>query len=104
GTSVCGGAPTALPSPPAPALTETIGPGPVSRFSLVASAPGGLRVGAPFTITVLAIDVLGDPVPSYNAAVAITLVSAPPGGTITGTLTGRFVNGVARFSGLSVTR
>src|SRR5439155_21664158 len=91
-------------SPPAPALTETIAMLPVSTFSLAASAPGGLRAGAPFTVQVFARDFLGDLVTSYGAPVTLTLVRAPAGGAITGTLSGRFVNGVATFAGLRVTK
>jgi hypothetical protein len=92
-------------SPPSPVVAVTILPGAASRVT--ASAPPLLGVSAllPFTITVTAIDSQGNVATSYNNQPAtLQVVSAPAGGTVIGPFTTTFVNGVAQFANLRVTK
>ena len=73
-----------------------------SKLSATLS-PTTVSVGTAFTITTTALSSTNQVVTQFNGPATISLVSFPTGGTITGTLTGSFVNGVAKFTGLKVT-
>ena len=76
----------------------------VASLSASVSPSTGVGINSPFTITVTALDTLGQRDFNYNAAVSIILVSAPSGGTLVGTLNGTFTRGVIGFGGLQVTQ
>ncbi len=60
--------------------------------------------GSPFTLRVFARGHDNSLAPGYNQPVAIAILSTPPGGTITGSRNTTFVNGVANFDDLRLTR
>jgi Big-like domain-containing protein len=66
--------------------------------------PKGVTTGTGFLLTVTALDFAGKQVFADFDAVSIVLVSAPLGGTLSGKLSGAFVNGVASFNGLVVNK
>ena len=81
-------------------------------FTATASPPAKLAfgtqpvtttAGTPFTVTVLIQDAAGNTVPSSSALVTIALNPAN-GATLGGTKTVAAVNGVATFSGLTITK
>jgi autotransporter-associated beta strand protein len=86
-------------------LTQTV------QFQAVASLraalpknPKGVTTGTGFTLTVTALDFAGKQVFADFDPVSIVLVSAPLAGTLSGKLSGAFVNGVATFNGLVVNK
>jgi hypothetical protein len=81
---------------------NVVTPPPASRLTAVlTSAPA---VGSGFGIRVVARDQFGNPVGSFNSPATIQLLAVPAGGTLTGVRPAGFVNGVATFNGLGVTR
>src|SRR5207249_4035068 len=86
-------------------LTQTV------RNQVVASLraalpnnPKGVITGTPFVLTVTALDSDGNQVFADFDAVSFALVSAPVSGTLTGTKSGSFKNGLATFGGLTVNK
>jgi hypothetical protein len=73
------------------------------RLVVTAQPPGTVAVGASFGLTVSAVNGAGVPDSSYNGPVTITTDSSGgPDATLGGMLTVLAVNGVARFSGLTL--
>ena len=68
------------------------------------SPPPSLTAGAPFGLTVQADDASGNLLSSFNGPVTVALAANPGGATLGGTLTVTASNGVATFSGLSLTK
>jgi len=66
--------------------------------------PSSLAAGSPFGLTVTAEDSLGNPITSFNGTVTVGLENNPGVATLSGTLTATASNGVATFSGLSLTK
>src|SRR5262249_51080615 len=66
--------------------------------------PSSVTAGSPFGLTVTAEDGSGNPITSFNGTVTVGLASNPGGTTLGGTLTATASNGVATFSGLSLTK
>jgi hypothetical protein len=64
----------------------------------------GVGINSPFTISVTARDQFGNVASGHNASVTLVLLSAPVGGTLTGTLTKTFTGGLVSFSDLRVTK
>ena len=64
-------------------------------------AAAGTPIGPPVTVDVEGSD--GALVASDNSSVTLALSSGPAGGTLNGTMTEKAVDGVATFSGLSIT-
>ncbi len=83
-------------------LTQIVNPPPPPNHLVAGVAPNPVRVLTPFTLTVLAKDVFNNVSTNYNAPVSVRLISAPAGGTLTGTLDRTFANGVATFTNLLV--
>src|SRR5690349_63600 len=94
------------------ATSGTLTPATSAPFDVSAGGPAilmfvGLRyatVAHPFTADVAIEDGAFNRVSSATNAVTLSLASGPPGATLTGTLTGSAVNGVAHFTDLSVDR
>ena len=66
-------------------------------------APATLIAGSPFGLTVQAEDSAGNLDSSFNGTVTVALASNPGNATLGGTLTATASNGVATFSGLTLT-
>ncbi|HWE37865.1 MAG TPA: hypothetical protein VG406_14950 [Isosphaeraceae bacterium] len=66
--------------------------------------PTSVTAGAGFGLTVAVEDGSGNVDPSFQGAVTLALGNNPGGATLGGTLTATAVNGVATFSGLSLTK
>jgi virginiamycin B lyase len=66
--------------------------------------PSSVTAGSLFGLTVTAEDSSGNPITSFNGAVTVGLANNPGGATLGGTLTATASNGVATFSGLSLTK
>jgi len=75
-------------------------PSPATQLGIAALSTNVLT-GAPFSLTVFALDPSGNVDSNYNGSVTLSL-SSSPGGTLGGTLTATAVNGVATFSGLTI--
>jgi len=92
----------------APALLFSATGNPPVKLSFSVQ-PSGTTAGATFGVTVLAQDINGNTVPAFtapaygNALVGLSL-NAGNGATLGGTLGVSAVNGVATFTGLSITR
>ena len=65
--------------------------------------PASVTAGSSFGLTVTAEDGSGNVLTSFNGTVTVALGNNPGGGTLGGTLTTTAVNGVATFSGLTLT-
>src|SRR6185436_6822915 len=76
-----------------PPLTHVVNPPlPASRLAAYAT-PSPVAVGDPFSIIAYARDMFNQLVPDYNEPVSVVVLTAPPGGAITGNLNGMFVGG-----------
>ena len=65
--------------------------------------PASLTAGTPFGLTVEVEDSSGNIETSFNGTVTVALANNPGGATLGGTLTVTATNGVATFSGLTLT-
>jgi streptogramin lyase len=75
-----------------------------SQLVVTQQPPSSIAAGSPFGLTVTAEDSSGNPITSFNGTVAVGLENNPGCATLGGTLTATASNGVATFSGLSLTR
>jgi streptogramin lyase len=75
-----------------------------SQFVVTQQPPSSIAAGSPFGLTVTAEDSSGNPITSFNGTVTVGLETNPGGATLGGTLTATASNGVATFSGLTLTR
>lgn len=85
-------------------LTQIVQEPPATTNLAAVVSPTNVGVLTPFTITVFARDAQNNLTAHYNGPVSITLLSGPVGGVLAGTLNRTFVNGIATFSGLTVSR
>ncbi len=90
-------------SSPAAALTQTVQAA-VASLSAVASGGGREGVGSPFSITVTALTSTGTTDTTYSGTATITVESSSSLGVVGGNLTATFVNGVATFTGLTISK
>ena len=74
-----------------------------SQLAVTQEPPATVTAGTPFGLTVDAEDNSGNLLSSFNGSVTLTLANSPSGAVLGGTLTTTAVNGVATFSGLSLT-
>ena len=84
----------------------------MSAFGIVAEAatqltvtvqpPANVALGAVIPVTVVAVDPSGNQDLTFNGLVTIALAANPGGATLGGTLTVQAVNGVARFTNLTL--
>ncbi len=75
-----------------------------SPVTVTQQTPSRVTAGSGFGLTVAAEDASGDVLTSYNGPLTVSLGSNPGGGTLGGTTTVTASNGVASFSGLTLTR
>ena len=73
-----------------------------SQLVLAVQPPSYVTNGSTFSVTVQAGDAFGDPAPSFNGNVTVSLVSNPGGATLGGQLTEPAVKGVATFPDLTI--
>jgi hypothetical protein len=88
-----------------PATTGTITANPAqpaTHLVITAQPPASVAAGATFGLMVAAEDDQGAIDPNYHTDVALALATGPTGGTLGGTTTATPVNGVATFSGLTL--
>ena len=86
------------------ATFRLLGDAPVTGQLVVTQQPAAsLAAGTPFGLTVEAEDSSGNLESSFDGTVTIALASAPAGATLGGTLTVTASDGVATFSGLTLT-
>jgi streptogramin lyase len=76
----------------------------LSNLVVTAQPPAAVTAGNGFGMTVAAEDSSGNLISSFNGTVTVALASGPSGATLGGTLTATAVNGVATFSGLTLTK
>jgi virginiamycin B lyase len=86
--------------------TNAIGVATLTTSQLVVTAqpPSSVTAGSGFGLTVTAEDSSGNPITSFNGTVTVGLGNNPGGATLGGTLTATASNGVATFSGLTLTK
>ncbi len=85
--------------------TKAIGLATLATSQLVVTQPPiSITAGNSFSLTVTAEDSLGNPITSFDGTVTVGLENNPVGATLGGPLTATASNGVATFSGLSLTK
>jgi streptogramin lyase len=86
--------------------TNAIGVTTLTTNQLVVTVqpPASVTAGSGFGLTVTAEDGSGNPITSFNGTVTVALEDNPGGATLGGTLTATASNGVANFSGLTLTK
>jgi hypothetical protein len=77
---------------------------PATQFVVAAQPPASVPVNSGFGLTVAVEDGHGNVATSFTGNVTIALAANPGGSTLGGTLTVPAVNGVATFSGLTLTQ
>jgi len=85
--------------------TNAIGVATLTTSQLVVTTqpPASVTAGSPFALTVTAENSSGAPITTFDGTVTVALASNPGGATLGGTLTATASNGVATFSGLTLT-
>jgi hypothetical protein len=78
-------------------------PVPATTFVVTTEPSDSLLAGAPFGLIVQAEDDSGDFASTFDGTVTVALATGPAGATLGGTLTVTASNGVASFSGLTLT-
>jgi streptogramin lyase len=86
--------------------TNSIGVATLTSSQLVVTTqpPPIVTAGTPFSLTVQAENASGNVISSFNGTVTVALANNPGGTTLGGTLTATATNGVATFSGLTLTK
>jgi streptogramin lyase len=74
-----------------------------NQLAVTAQPPASVTAGSGFGLTVTAENSSGNPITSFDGTVTVALASNPGGATLGGTLTATASNGVATFSGLTLT-
>jgi len=77
---------------------------PATQLVVTAQPPASVAANRDFGLTVAVVDASGNLVSSFNGSVTVALVGKPGGGKLHGTLTVTATNGVATFSGLTLTK
>jgi len=75
-----------------------------SQLVVTAQPPSSVTAGSGFGLTVQAEDSSGNLITSFNSTVTVALANNPGGAALGGTLTATASNGVATFSGLTITK
>jgi streptogramin lyase len=85
--------------------TSSVGVATLSTNQLVVTTqpPASVTAGSGFGLTVTAEDGSSNPITSFDGTVTVALANNPGGATLGGTLTATASNGVATFSGLTIT-
>jgi streptogramin lyase len=74
-----------------------------NQLVVTAQPPASVTAGSGFGLTVTAENSSGNPITSFDGTVTVALASNPGGATLGGTLTATASDGVATFSGLTLT-
>jgi streptogramin lyase len=74
-----------------------------SQLVVTTQPPAGVTAGSSFGLTLTAEDSSGNPITSFDGTVTVALGNNPGGATLGGTLSATASNGVATFSGLTLT-
>ncbi len=82
----------------------TVTPVPAQTLVITPPPPSTIIAGTPFGLTVDAEDDSGELASTFNGTVTVTLENNSGGGTLGGTLTATASDGVAIFSGLTLTK
>ena len=93
------------PSLGVPAVTSAtfqIAPGPLASLTFSPAPPQGASLNQQFGVGVAGLDQYGNQITSSTTAVALLLLSAPSGVTLHGPASVTMANGLATFSGLSL--
>jgi hypothetical protein len=77
---------------------------PATQLVVTAQPPASVAANADFGLTVAVVDASGNLVPSFNGRVTVFLAGKHGRGKLRGTLTVTTNNGVAAFSGLTLTK
>lgn len=85
-------------------LTQFVQTPPAVRLAVTVTPSSTVGVNTPFSLTVRALDAANQLSTTYNQPGAVVIASGPAGGTLGGNVTATFVNGVAQFTGLRVSR
>ncbi len=87
-------------------LTSPVAVHPALATQLVVSAqpPASLTAGESFAVTVDAVDASGNIDPTFEGKLSLGLGANPAGGVLGGTLTATAANGVATFTGLTISK
>ncbi|MGC8639945.1 MAG: hypothetical protein ACP5XB_08735, partial [Isosphaeraceae bacterium] len=80
-----------------------VSPAAAAQLVVIAQPPAGVVAGSAFGLTVAAVDRFGNWVPGWNGVASAALASNPAGGTLSGVPYASAVQGVATFSGLTIT-
>ncbi len=84
-------------------LSVSVIAAPASRLAVLTSPPANVTAGSVFGFSVAAEDQYGNVVTSFGGSVTVALASNPGGGTLGGVTNTSFSNGLASFSGLTLT-
>jgi len=74
------------------------------QLAVTQQPPSSLTAGTPFGLSVQVDDSSGNVESSFSGPVSVGIASGPGGATLGGTLTVNAINGVATFSGLTLTK
>ncbi len=77
---------------------------PATQLVVIAQPPASVAAHGNFGLTVAVVDASSDLVSTFDGNVTVALSSKPGGGKLHGTLTVAAINGVATFSGLTLTK
>ena len=77
---------------------------PATHVGVLLQPPASVQTGSTFSLQVDAEDSYGNTDPTYNGSLSVAIITNPGGGTLSGTLTVTAVNGVATFTGLSISQ
>jgi hypothetical protein len=77
---------------------------PATQLVVIAQPPASVAANGDFGLTVAVVDSNGDLVSTFDGSVTVALSGKPGGGKLHGTLTATATNGVATFSGLTLTK
>jgi hypothetical protein len=93
-----------LSSPPSGSPTFNVIAATAARLAVISPPPGTVTAGQAFGLNFAAEDNFGNITPNFSGSVTLALASNPGGGTLTGTTSTSFNNGLASFTGLSLNK
>ena len=84
--------------------TITVVNPPAAQLGVAGQPPASIAANQAFGLVIEAVDASGNLVPSFNGSVTVALVRKPGVGRLNGALTVTAINGVATFTGLTLTK
>jgi hypothetical protein len=75
-----------------------------TQLVVTAQPPASIAANGEFGLSIAVVDAFGNLVSSFDGSVTVALAGKPGGGRLHGTLTVTATNGVATFSGLTLTK